>query len=72
MTGAKKTYEEKVEIVEDFIESRLTYKEAAEKYKVSYNNIYSWVNKYKKHGPKGLEDNRVEGNQLFYKQMKNA
>lgn len=61
MTGAKKTYEEKVEIVEDFIENRLTYKEAAEKYKVNYNNIYSWVNKYKKHGPKGLEDNRGRG-----------
>ena len=33
----------------------------AEKHQVSYNNIYSWVNKYKKHGPKGLEDNRGRG-----------
>lgn len=56
--GIKKTYEEKVKIVEDYIDNKLTYKEAAEKHQASYNNIYSWVNKYKKHGPKGLEDNR--------------
>lgn len=61
MTGVKKTYEEKLNIVEDFIENRLTYKEAAEKHQVNYNNIYSWVNKYKEHGPKGLEDNRGRG-----------
>lgn len=59
--GAKKSYEEKVEIVEDYIDNKLTYTEAAEKHQVSYNNIYSWVNKYKKHGPKGLEDNRGRG-----------
>ncbi|UJF15159.1 helix-turn-helix domain-containing protein [Jeotgalibaca sp. MA1X17-3] len=61
MTGIKKTYEEKLKIVEDYIDNRLTYQEAAEKNQVSYNNIYSWVNKYKKHGPKGLEDNRGRG-----------
>ena len=59
--GSKKTYKEKIEIVEDYIDNKLTYKEAAEKHQVSYNNIYSWVNKYKKHGPKGLEDNRGRG-----------
>ncbi len=56
--GVKKSYEEKIDIVEDYMANKLTYKEAAEKHQVSYNNIYSWVNKYKKHGPKGLEDNR--------------
>lgn len=59
--GAKKSYEEKIKIVEDYIDNHLTYKQAAEKHQVSYNNIYSWVNKYKKHGPKGLEDNRGRG-----------
>lgn len=59
--GAKKSYEEKIKIVEDYIDNNRTYKEAAEKHQVSYNNIYSWVNKYKKHGPKGLEDNRGRG-----------
>lgn len=64
MTSAKKTYEEKLKIVEDYISNRLTYQEAAEKHQVNYNNIYSWVNKYKKHGPKGLEDNRGRGKPL--------
>jgi len=59
--GVKKSYEEKVQIVEDYIDSKLTYTEAAEKHQVSYANIYSWVNKYKKFGPKGLEDNRGRG-----------
>ncbi|MDN6291219.1 MAG: helix-turn-helix domain-containing protein [Tetragenococcus koreensis] len=61
IVSAKKSYEEKVKIVEDYINNKLTYKEAAEKYQVNYNNIYSWVNKYKKHGPKDLEDNRGRG-----------
>lgn len=61
MTGIKKSYEEKLKIVEDYIANRLTYLEAAEKNHVSYSNIYSWVNKYKKHGPIGLEDNRGRG-----------
>lgn len=39
----------------------MTYKEAAEKHQVSYNNVYSWVNKYKQYGPKGLEDHRGRG-----------
>ncbi|HJG47938.1 MAG TPA: helix-turn-helix domain containing protein, partial [Facklamia tabacinasalis] len=33
-------------------------RESAEKFQVSYNNAYSWVNKYKKHGPDGLIDSR--------------
>nr|AAX12479.1 unknown [Enterococcus faecium] len=61
MTGVKKSYEEKLKIVEDYIANRLTYLEAAEKNHVSYSNIYSWVNKYKKHGPIPLEDNRGRG-----------
>src|SRR5690625_4038695 len=36
----------------------LSYTEAAKKHDVSYNNIYSWVQKYKKHGPDGLVDGR--------------
>ncbi len=41
MMGIKKTYEEKIIIVEDFIENRLIYKEAAKNHQVNYNNIYS-------------------------------
>src|SRR5690625_5355431 len=47
MTGKKKTDDEKLLIVKDYLDGDLTYAEIAEKYNVSYNNIYSWVQKYK-------------------------
>lgn len=58
MKSRKTTYEERIEIVEHVINHPLSYKDAAEKFKVSYNNVYSWTQKYKKFGPKALEDNR--------------
>ncbi|WP_035810216.1 helix-turn-helix domain-containing protein [Jeotgalicoccus saudimassiliensis] len=58
MKSRKTTYEERIEIVETVINNQLSYKDAAEKFKVSYNNVYSWTQKYKKFGPKALEDNR--------------
>lgn len=58
MTGRKTTHEEKIVIVKDYLSNSLSYKEAAEKHNVSYNNIYSWVQKYKEHGPDGLIDGR--------------
>lgn len=58
MTGKKKTDDEKLLIVKDYLDGDLTYAEIAEKYNVSYNNIYSWVQKYKTHGPDGLVDRR--------------
>lgn len=58
MKSRKTTYEERIEIVEHVINHQLSYKDAAEKFKVSYNNVYSWTQKYKKFGPKALEDNR--------------
>ncbi|AMB95902.1 helix-turn-helix domain-containing protein [Aerococcus urinae] len=58
MKSQKKTYQEKVDIVKDFLETGMSYKETAEKHKVSYNNVYSWVQKYKKYGPDGLIDSR--------------
>lgn len=61
MKGKKTTQEEKIEIVKDFLAKDLSYKEAAEKHQVSYNNIYSWVQKYKAHGPAGLIDGRGRG-----------
>lgn len=57
MKSRKTTYEERIEIVEHVINHPLSYKDAAEKFKVSYNNVYSWTQKYKKFGPKALEDN---------------
>src|SRR5699024_12778880 len=56
MTGKKKTDDEKLLIVKDYLDGDLTYAEIAEKYNVSYNNIYSWVQKYKTNSPDGLVD----------------
>lgn len=61
MKGKRTTQEEKIEIVKDFLSNSLSYKEAAEKHQVSYNNVYSWVQKYKEHGPDGLIDGRGRG-----------
>lgn len=58
MKSKKTTYEERIEIVEYVLNHQLSYKDAAEKFKVSYNNVYSWTQKYKQFGPKALEDNR--------------
>lgn len=58
MTGRKTTDDEKITIVKDYLTGNLSYFEAAGKHNVSYNNIYSWVQKYKKHGPDGLVDRR--------------
>lgn len=61
MIGKKTTHEEKIKIVQDCLANNLSYKETAEKYQVSYNNVYSWVKKYKNHGPDGLVDGRGRG-----------
>lgn len=58
MKSRKTTQEEKMEIVKYCLNQGLSYKETAEKYQVSYNNVYSWVQKYKTHGPNGLVDGR--------------
>lgn len=61
MKNQKKSHEEKIAIVQDFLATGMSYKETAEKHHVSYNNVYSWVQKYKKHGPDGLVDGLGRG-----------
>lgn len=61
MKGRKTTQEDKIEIVQDFLATGMSYKNTAEKHGVSYNNVYSWVQKYKDHGPAGLVDGRGRG-----------
>ena len=56
--GRKTTLEERVEIAQYTIARNLDYKSAMEKYEVSYQQVYSWVNKYKNGGPEALRDNR--------------
>ena len=56
--GRKTTLEERISIVEDHIRSGMSYAETAEKYHVSYQQIYQWVQKYNAQGIDGLKDKR--------------
>ena len=56
--GRKTTFEERIDIVKDYIESGCSYEEIAEKYEISYQQIYQWVRKYQEHGIDGLQDRR--------------
>ena len=54
----KTTQEERVRIAKECIENGGNYGEIAIKYQVSYQNVYSWVKKYRELGEAGLEDRR--------------
>jgi transposase-like protein len=54
----KTTIEERKEIVAYCIENGRDYKNTAEKYDVSYSQVYSWVRKYDSDGEEGLTDKR--------------
>lgn len=56
--GRTTTLDERIEIVSYCIENGKDYGKAIEKYKVSYQQIYSWVSKYDKKGINGLIDKR--------------
>lgn len=56
--GRKTTYEERVEIVSFCIENHDDYKLTAEKYRVSYQQVYTWTKRYRENGPEELEDRR--------------
>jgi transposase-like protein len=59
MTKGRKTkLQERINIVTDHIESGRSYAETAEKYDVSYQQVYQWVRKYKASGIDGLVDRR--------------
>ena len=57
-TSRKTTFEERVHITKECIESGCNYGEIAIKYKVSYQQIYTWVKRFKKLREAGLEDRR--------------
>lgn len=61
MKVKKATQAEKMEIVKDCLLNDLSDKYTAENYQVSDNNVYSWIQKYKKHGPDGLIDGSQRG-----------
>lgn len=56
--GRKTTLEERIKLVEDHIKANMSYAETAEKYDLSYQQVYQWIQKYKKQGVDGLEDHR--------------
>lgn len=56
--GRKTTYEERLEIVQYCIAQGNNYRETAERYQVSYQQVYSWVRKYENGGEKALLDRR--------------
>ena len=56
--GRQTTLEERIEIVSHCIANNNDYGKTIEQYGVSYQQVYSWVRKYKKDGPDGLIDRR--------------
>lgn len=56
--GRETTQEERVAIVKDCLENGCNYGETAIKHNVSYQQVYTWVKKFKAQGEAGLEDRR--------------
>ena len=56
--GRATTKEERIEIVQWCLGHEKSYKLAAEKYGVSYGQIYAWVSKFLAKGESGLTDSR--------------
>ena len=56
--GRKTTQEERAEIVAFCIEHNKNYGLTVETYKVSYQQVYTWVRKYEEGGVDKLKDNR--------------
>ena len=59
MTVSRKTTkEERIQIVKDCLENSCNYGETAIKHNVSYNQVYSWVKRFRELGEEGLDDRR--------------
>ncbi|WP_277679154.1 helix-turn-helix domain-containing protein [Gracilibacillus dipsosauri] len=56
--GRKTTWEERIEIVQDALANGKSYQQTAEKYRVSYQQVYQWVRKYEDGGWDALQDKR--------------
>lgn len=57
-TGRKTTQEERITIAKECLENECNYEAISRKYNVSYDQVYSWVKKFKEFGEAGLEDRR--------------
>lgn len=56
--GRKTTWKERIDIVLFCLKNDFDYTKAAEKYEVSYQQVYLWVKKYKAQGVEALKDRR--------------
>ena len=56
--GRETTQEERIAIVKDCLENGSNYGKTAIKYNVSYQQVYTWVKKFRELGEAGLEDRR--------------
>ena len=56
--GRETTQKERIAIVRDCLENGSNFGAAAIKYNVSYQQVYTWVKKFKELGEAGLEDRR--------------
>ena len=56
--GRKTTVEERIAIANHCLNHQKNYQETAEKYGVSYQQVYSWVKKLEVSGGEGLQDRR--------------
>ena len=54
----KTTQEERVKIAEECLAVGRNYGEIADKYQVSYQQVYGWTNKFAELGIAGVEDRR--------------
>lgn len=55
MKSRKTTYEERLEIVKWVIENDMSYKDAADKYTITYALVYKWTRAYIDKGPEALK-----------------
>ena len=54
----KYTFEKRIQIVEEHLNSGVSINALAQKYNTNYHTIYNWVKRYKEKGAAGLEDRR--------------
>lgn len=58
------TLEERIEIVNYYLDHGADFAKTMRKFGVSYGQIYSWIGKYRRYGVAGLEDLRGTGRSL--------
>ena len=55
MKSRKTTFEDRLEIVQWVIENNMSYKDAADKYSITYALVYKWTRAYIDKGPEALK-----------------